>query len=331
MGVSAPEVQKIGSRFRTVQSPVAAVPFDSGNTRSVELPRSFLYKYIAFRLSGTHVGGGTPPTGPIGEQPLGLIRRIDLIADGRKLLWSASGRDLFRLSHLMVGKQGEQLAPVAAGSTPFSAAFIVHNEAARLRVPIDSYFDPRPYEKVELRVQWGTVSDLWSTVNTSSISAASLDVQVMQSSEGAPHIMFNRLLLFDEQVVASTQSALTFNVPRTGLLQGFFIRVDNANVPADDSLNFVTLKSDNNFLHLDRLAAQTLKARNVMEYQIDNTLNQAGLPGYYWVDLTEDGLLSSALNTFDLNVLQLICDATVPSGTRTYRITYVYYEPITAA
>ena len=327
--VATQAVKEYGSRFRTVQSPVVSIPFDAGNTRSVELPRSFLYKYLAFRLSGS-VTVGTA-TGPINESPLGLLRRIDLIADGRKLLWSLGGRDAFRLSQILQGKRGE-LDGASTGTDPIGATFLIHNEAVRLRLPIDSYFDPRPYEKIELRVQWGTVADLFSTVGTATIAATtSLDVQVVQSAEGAPHILFNRLLLFDEQVITASSSALTFNVPRSGNLHGLLIRVDNAGTPTNDSLNFITLKSDNNFLHIDRLTAATLRARNVIEYSVDGTTTDSGLDGYFFLDLTEDGLMQSALNTFDLNVLQLILDATVPSGSRVYRVTYIYFEPITAA
>ena len=322
-------VKEYGSRFRTVQSPAVAIPFDAGNTRSVELPRSFLYKYLAFRLSGS-VTLGTA-TGPYNENPVGLIRRIDLIADGRKLLWSIGGRDAFRLSQIMQGKRGE-FDSATAGTDPIAASFLIHAEAVRMRLPIDSYFDPRPYEKIELRVQWGTVADLFTSPGTATISAATaLDVHIIQSAEGAPHIQFNRLLLFDEQVIAAASSALTFNVPRSGLLQGILIRVDNAGAPTNDSLNFISLKSDNNFLHIDRLAAATIRARNVIEYSIDGTTTDSGLDGYYFVDLTEDGLMQSTLNTFDLNVLQLIMGASVPSATRTYRVTYIYFEPLTAA
>ena len=319
----------IGSRFRTVQSPVVSIPFDSGNTRSVELPRSFLFKYLAFRLSGSvTVGTGT---GPINESPLGLIRRIDLIADGRKLLWSITGQHAYRLSHIFQGKQGE-LDGASTGTDPISAAFIVHNEAVRMRVPIDSYFDPRPYEKVELRIQWGTVADLFTTPGTAAVAASTaIDVHIIQSAVGSNNVMFNRLLLYDETVISAASSALTFQVPRTGLLQGILISVYNAGTPTNDSLNFVSLKSDNNFLHIDRIAGATLRARNVIEYSVDGTTTNSGLDGYYYLDLTEDGLMSSCLNTFDLNVLQLIIDAALPSGTRVYRVTYVYFEPITAA
>src|SRR2546426_960394 len=90
----------IGSRFRTIQSPVVPIPFDAGNTRSVELPRSFLYKQIFCRLRGSVAGAGS--SGVVGgaDAPGPLIKRLDLIADGRKLLQSVAGVDAFRLSNL---------------------------------------------------------------------------------------------------------------------------------------------------------------------------------------------------------------------------------------
>jgi len=52
--------------------------------------------------------------------------------------------------------------------------------------------------------------------------------------------------------------------------------------------------------------------------------------GYAYIDLTEDGLMTSCLNTLALNVLQLILDVQTAGLTAPIiiRATYVFFEPI---
>jgi hypothetical protein len=350
-----PAPVELGARFRTIQSQAPSIPFDAGNTRSVELPRSFPYKYIVTRLRGS-IASAAGTSGPINENPIGLIKRLDLIADGRKLLMSLSGVDAYRLSNQFQGKAGEILqGPTGASTTSIFGTLLLHNEAARMLSPIMSYFDPRPYEKVELRCQWGTINDLYTTPSTATVGAeTALDLQLFQSAEGNEQIGFNRLMTFDEFTFgAGASTNFTINVPRSGLLAGILLRTYSANVPTNaffqnatatttNIAGAISLKSDNNFLHLDNLNPSTLQARNVVEYALDNvggvsTAGQtsnlgAGIPGYYYIDLSEDGLITSLLNTFDLNVLQLIVTnqgASAPATT--LRVTYIFYEPITAA
>ena len=333
----------LGARYRSSVATVGSVPFDAGNQRTLELPRSFLYKSLVLRISGT-VSTVAATVNPQVEQPFALIKKIEVVADGRKILFSIAGRDAYRLSQLFRGKAPEiVVAPGAAIATqPFAGTIILDHEAARMVSPVDSYFDPRPYEKIELRITWANgVADMFGTPNAAVfVTAPSIDVQLMQTVQGAEMIGFNRLLLFDEVSVTATSSNLTLNVPRAGLLAGILLRTDSTSAglpnPSDTILNFVSVKSDNNFLHVDRLAWATLQRRNVIEYQLDigsPTVQSMGtqIPGYAYVDLTEDGLISSALNTLDLNVLQLIFDATLSGTSPLIRVTYVFYEPIALA
>jgi hypothetical protein len=345
------EALDLGARFRTITSTVPTIPFDSGNVRSVELPRSFLYRNIAIRLSGSVTSGGAGAYTVNPEAPLGLIRKLELVADGRKVLWTAAARDLYRLAHLFRGVEGERGAPIATAAqfNNFSATIVVDNMALRMQLPADSLFDPREYEKIELRVTWGTVSDITTGGTAPAINTTtSIDVQVQQTTVGVEHVAFNRVIQFDEQTVSGASSNFTFNVPRSGLLAGILLRTDHSPAtgatPIDTMINFVTLKSDNSFNHVDRAAWNTLKARNVWEFQMIPSLPATGAltaptqtapttnftPGYAYIDLTEDGLMTSCLNTLALNVLQLILDVSTAGLTAplTVRATYLFFEPI---
>jgi hypothetical protein len=239
--------------------------------------------------------------------------------------------------------------PTGLLTTRFSAGFAVHHEAARMLSPIMSYFDPRPYEKVEARVQWGTTADAFTTPSTAAIGAETgLDLQLIQSAEGSEQIAFNRLMFFDEfNFGAAPVTNFAINVPRAGLLAGIHLRVHAAGVPtnaffqaaAAASSNVqgaIALKSDNNFLHYDSVNPSELQSGNAYDYALDDPqgAGNIGVPpaGYYYLDLTEDGLMTSLLNTYDLNVLQLLLTSEPGMATAvTVRVTYVFYEPITAA
>ena len=328
---------ELGTRYRTVVHTAPSVPFSSGNVQSVELPKGFLYKTIAVRLVGEY--DGTAGSAFVGtELPLALIPKIEIIADGRKTLVAASAKDLYRLSHHMRGKGGELVPPASptAANQPFTATFLIDLEAARMAMNNDSLFDPNPFEKVEFRVTWGTVLNIATVGAGSTIDTAntSIQLQVLETTVGADRILFNKLISFDEISISATSTALRVRVPRSGLLHGTLFRTERDAGAVDNIVNRITLQSDNTFNHTDSLVWLFLKHRNTIEYQLDGPgvgAANTGLVGYGFIDLTEDGLMSSALNTLDLNALDYVLDVTRTSGVELVRMTSVFYEPILVA
>jgi len=338
-----PTALELGTRYRTVVHTAPSVPFSANNVQSVELPKGFLYKTVALRLRG-ELEGTAGATAVGYELPLALLKKVEIIADGRKILVAASGRDLYRLSQIMHGKAGELSAPstFVAANTPFSASFLVDLEAVRMAMTNDSLFDPNPYEKIELRITWGDRPDISTVGAGSTIDTANtfVDVEVLETTVGANLILFNKLISFDETPITASSSALRIRVPRAGLLHAILFRQERDNAAVDDIINTVTLQSDNTFNHADRLDWDQLRHRNTIEYQLEtfNTgaatvpPNFSGVVGYAYLDVVEDGLMSSALNTLDLNALDLILDVTLGGGAiRLVRMTHVFYEPIIVA
>lgn len=340
----------LGTRFRSVLSQIAQALFVSAGTTSVKLPKTFNHRAITFRLRGSLVVGVATATGKA-ESPLQLIQKIELLGDGRKVYWAISGRDAYRLSALMMGKAGELSAPVlTVGTNPFAATFQVHHEAVGMRMPPDSFFDPRRHEEIELRITWGAATDI-ATIGgggTIAIDAATyLDCLLEQTTEGGEAIQFNRLISYREFTVAATNQTESFEVSRNGLLVGIMFRTDRDGVPVNNIINKINLKSDSSFLHADGLRWDTLQGKNTIEHHLDrpqSLLGTAGysatfaptdfadnIEGYCFLPLIEDGMLSSALNTLALNTLEVVLDITKTSGTEVIRSTFVFYEPRDAA
>ena len=136
------------------------------------------------------------------------------------------------------------------------------------------------------------------------------------------------MLLYDENVIAGASTQLPFNIPRNGLLAGILFHADVDLAPNDALINFISIKSDNVNVHADRMAYETLRKGNVVDYQIDSSTFGNGINGYVFLDLTEDGMISSALNTYNLNTLQVLYDVNATGSARFIRQNYIFYEPI---
>jgi hypothetical protein len=330
-----PAALMLGSRFRALSlglSPVT-IPYDSGNTRSAEVPKTYLTKDIFVRLTGSIDVTGTVTY--IDEAPLGLITSIELAGDGNETLWKLHGRDAFRLAQLFHGKVSELVVGgTGVGNQPFSASFILSAEAVNMAVPVDSYLDLREFEKTELRVTWAATAGTGSIISagTATVNAATqLECFANQSTEGLGSIGFRRFISFADITVAATQTDLTLLVPRSGLLAGILFHTWAAGNRVDNIINFITLTSDSSHDHFKRRPWSSLQFENVQRYQLDGAAAFGGrIIGYAFVDLLEDGRMASAINTEALNELKFVLDVTTQANA-TLRATYVFFKPLRRA
>lgn len=335
-----PDIVQLGSRYRVVKVAAGTIPYDKGNTRSLELPNTLLSKKVVIRLTGNLIIGVANAANIFSEAPLGLIKKVELVGDGRDFLFSLSGRNLWRLAHFMNRKQGEASGPIATvGTRAFSATLTLDHEALNFADPSESLFDPRLYKKVELRITWGAETDIATAGGGGGTIAidtpnTSVDVTSYLTAEGVSKIMFNHSLVQDEKPVVATTQFLTFDIPQGGLLAGIMFQVDRdagagaGPGGADDIINSVTIKSDTTVVHLDRVKWRPLQQDNVFEFQLDGgAAVGAQIPGYAYLDLSENGMFSSTLNINALNKAQLILDVTLGAGTQTVRPVYDFFQP----
>lgn len=317
-----------GSRFRTLTTSQPTIAFDSGNVKSVELDKTFLGKTISLRLSGsTTVTVATTLAGD--ELPLELLKKIEVVADGRVYLVTGSGRDLYRLAHFQRGKEGERLAPgTTVAVHPFSATILIDLEAARMVKPLDSFFDGRSFERIELRVTWGTIADLYATGTATVDSTTKVDVAYLQTTQGFDQVAFRRMHTYDI-IPATTTTEITRRIQRSGLLAHILLGSRNGRTTDDTIIQKVSLKVESNFFNVAKLDWAHLQRRNVQEYQLDGPAVTVGkVQGYAMVDLTEDGMIQSALNTLNLNNIDLVLEVTGGAAFQVFA-SYIFYDPIT--
>jgi hypothetical protein len=330
--------QALGSTFRTAKLGVGSIPYDSGNTKSIEIPASLLQRGLFLRLTG-NLTIATANATIFSEAPLGLIKRIELVGDGRRYIFSASGRLLYRLAHFMWGKAAELSAPSGTvGTRAFSACIPLNHEALHFMDPSESLFDPRLFKKVELRITWGQASEIATAGGGGTIAIdtanTSCDVIANQTSEGVNKIIFDHTLSYDERNVAASSSAFTFDIPQNGLLAGVLFQATRdagagaGPVPVDDLIVDISLKSDTTVVHVDRVKLSTLQRENVLQYQLDGgATTGAQIPGYAYLPFVENGMFSSVLNVNALNKAQIILTVARTSGTENVQVLWDFFEP----
>jgi len=325
----------LGSVFRTQRVQVGQIPYASGQTLSLDIPRGLLLKSLKLRLSGTYNVVGAVITNWLSEAPLGLLKSVVLKADGRKPFVASDGAMLYRRNQFSRGKASELVntTAVAIAAYPFSAYISVNPESNRSINPVFSYLDTRLYDSLRLEITWGSVSDI-AVIGASvpTITGCVLDVQAEFTTEGFENVLFNKLLLSDEIAVVSTTTALRLPVPRNGLLQSILFRTLRDGIVDDALINNITLRSENSVLHMDHMTWATLQASNVEEYQLDvppaTGSIGARLPGYALHELSEDFDFTTSLDSASLNTLDLIFDTTLGGGTnRLIKCLYCFLEP----
>ena len=338
-------VKEIGTTFRSQLAKVGQIAFSSAGTVSLELPRGFLYKTVYLRLTGavnTTVAGGALASD---EQPTELLKKVVIIGDGRKQFVNATGRQLYALTRFQRGITPPLRGMNATGVAlyPLELVIAIDFEAARMRMPADSYMDSRPFEKLELIVTWGALTDLVTGGTSAFLPNPVLDVFAAMTTKGVELSAFNRLHVFESIPVTATSTALMARVPRAGLYAGTLISSIGGAIAGkslDDAIvNFVTVKSDVAFIHVSRLSWLDLLAKTAVDYQAGTRINAdltalaagyfaAGPSGHVLMDITEDGLIGAALNVNELNQLDYEYDVTTGAGTDRLDLLHVYYEPI---
>lgn len=324
----------LGSVFRTQDIGIGQISYQNGATVPLDIPRGLLLKRLTLRLSGTVTVAGANGTLTPSEAPLGCITRVELTADGRKPFVSAGARDLFRLTHYLLGKRPEIVPPSSGniGTYAISATFVIAFEALRFAFPVDSYLDTRLYDGLQLKLSFGPGSTIITpggggtvTIDTGTV----VDVVGEYTAVGFEYVKFNRLIISEEQAVVAVSNAFRQPIPRNGILAHTLLHTDIDSVVSDAIINNFTVRSDNTVYHKDHIRWATAQARNVLDYQLDSGGTGGLIPGYVLVDYSEDGMLSTCLDTTEVNTLDFLLDVANPAGTnKPVRFTHVYYEPV---
>lgn len=320
--------------FRTQKLALPQATYQNGATVTVDVPRGLLLKALHCRLSGTVTVAAVNGTAILSEAPLGCITRVELVADGRKPFVSDHARALFRLNHIISGKRPEILPPTSPniGTYPISGKFRIDLEAKRFAVPLDSYLDTRLYDGLQLRFTFGPGSTIITPGGGGTVTVDAgtvVDVIGEYTAVGFEFPKFARIIIAEDIPVVAVSNNLRQAIPRNGILAHTLVRTEIDGGLVDTLINNVTTRSDNTVYHRDHCRWATTQAANVEDYQLDLGGTGGLINGYNFLDFSEDGMLSSCIDTTNVNSMDNLFDVNLPAGVnRNIHLTHVFYEPL---
>jgi len=325
-------MKALGARLRNRFVKVGTATYDAGNTSTIKLPQGTLFQTLWVRLAASlNISGALTF---LTNAPAGLITKLEIVGDGRTI-WAAEPRDLFELARFYTSKAGELVTTAGTGATqPQSIAFPISFEAIRRANPADSLFWSEPYGTLEAKITWAAAaSNIFSAGTATVNSTTQVTLSLEDTYEGHNQVGLLRTINYVEKIVTAAQTDLEILLSKSGLMDALLIRADVDGVFSDSLINSVRFQFDNSFEPIKTVTWADLQNRGVSDYSVDGGAAGTGrIAGIAFVDLIENGLLSTASNLRAMIEPKLIFDVNLPSGTtRKIRITQVSYDVVPTA
>ena len=286
------------------------IEFAANGTKTLELPRNNVYRALGIRLTGTCTTSAVAPVGKLAFTPYRLIKRIEIVANGKDTIKSIPGKFLRILNKHDFGVVPKETDIGIAANTAyaFEGYMILPFAFTRALRPIDGAIDARKLQTLDIRVTWGSVNDFYTTPNNAVLSDVVLELKTMEyiGVEGEFKALLNVHTEIQKEVNATT-SELQEKLPTEKIYRRFFLLTEVDGIASDAVLNKVKLKSGTMvFKDIDcDLLKGDMKFSSAIE-SLDT--------GVYVIELITDGQLTEAINTIGMSSFELIFDVTKQAG-----------------
>lgn len=301
----------------TLERVLGSINYEENKLKSLEngLPRNYEYYELSLRLVADitiAAGGATAYT----EGFWKLLKSIQVVADGNKVIKSADGPAFGRLAqYLNEALPNYSAVPTAEGANQILVAHIpIHFAMPRAMKPVDTLLNSPLFTSLDLNVLWGSALDIYSanadkaTINSARVDIESLEEVSKDVYGGSAH----KIHVLEKEVTASTTE---FVIPLNGVTRyrGFLINADVDGNPNNAVINSIQLKDGQNIFRHTKWAH--LQDRNKSNHKL------AAIPaGWAFIDMCPDGMLTQALDSAGMNDLKLIFDVTKQGGTNKVRV-----------
>lgn len=222
--------------------------------QTIDMPRGYDLESIYFYLQGggTLTGAGTAVRA---EAPMQLIKRIELIADGKNTIASVSGTLLRGGSWLRRGQLGGATAPAdaTAAARTFTAAFCLDQQMIDGMRSKDSNLRTSGMQLLQLRITFGAYIDLFTGAPAGALNGYNiLDigtseiVELPDSDGNVSRPLYVQKRTYQDIACTSTNSNQEVNLPVGNFLRSVMFRAEGSAVagePSDTVVNYVTLRS----------------------------------------------------------------------------------------
>lgn len=303
------------------------VPFSANSQKEESLDRGLIYRELYLELSATPtIAGAANVAANIKKGGLwGVIKRLDIVANGSQIIKSFSGTELWWLNYFWYGVAPQVepgLLDTGTANPVLKSHLIIPFWMPRLRKPFDTAFNTRTLSDLKIVVQWGTYTDInsaasaWTTepiLKVSNLDSHGIDIT---------NTLWKNIRI--NQIITASNSNHQIQLPVGDVYRSFYINTtDNGN---DDGtiLNNIKLKSGNTVMVdiTGKMLQEITRLRQSVKREFSGSAYTKLMPGnansyagHYYLDLVTDGSLTEAIDTLGLNQLNLELDVTKSSNT----------------
>lgn len=301
---------------------IQQVAFVENGQVVVDLPRGYDYESLHFRISGA-ISVTTAFTGVLAEAPVQLIKRIEIVADGKNTIASVPFNFLVNGNQSRT-RQGGATAPTsgAIGTYNIEADGVLDFQTVDGIRPKDSNFRSSGLSMLQARFTLGATKDCFygagaaassGTINIDITTSEMVEYPDAKGNITTPIALVKRS--YQDVNINAANANMQIALPVNNFLRGVTIRTEQDGVPLDSILNNVQLASGVD-VRLNVPAAD-LKAINMLDY------GQNVKTGFYYADLMTGGAQTGAklADCWDLtkaSEAKLIVDVSNPAAGTAY-------------
>ena len=302
------------------------VRYSTNNKEVEDLSRGMIIRELYLKLAGAATitaGNNTQANTQRGDE-WGVVKRIDIIANGTDNIRSISGTALRWLNMFQYGAYPRVSTALGDGATAnpaFASVLILPFWMPRAVRPIDTALDTRELSDLTIEITWGTFTDVNSAASAWT-TEPSLTVYALESFGIKGPFSQSRIFAIEETITA-TNSQFKTRLPVGPMYRGFLINTTDAGVDEGDILNNLKLISGTTvFQDLPSFVIKDVfKIRNELNRSFSGAAyddlgigDDNSFEGWYFLDLVTDGFMSEAIDSLGFSELELEADVTVGAG-----------------
>lgn len=303
-----------------------------------DVPRGYDIESFHFRVSGT-ANITTAGAAVRALAPTQLIKRVELIADGKNTIASIPGWALrFNLGR---SQYGYTVPPTGFAIAAYNVEFNGFLDQALIdgMRPKDSNLRTRGMQLLQLRITTGAATDLLTGTPAGSMTAFNLETSTIETVELSDEkgalspILYMQKRSYQDIALTASNANQQIILPVGNALRGVILMATISGEPSDAVINQVQLASGVDVRA--KLSAVALKRMNSMDYEAQGILSNTTLAssssqlptGLYAIDLMKNGpndvQVTNAWDLSQASEAKLILDVT---GSATTQLTVVTQE-----
>lgn len=308
--------------------PLGSFTYAASSRRSMDIDREGVAAQYNLRLQFTITNSATPPVGVRFQALARLLRRVEVILQGRDTVVAIDGAGLAALATYETGQvplgMGDTVVLTGSAVTVYNVVLPLPRFLPRGISPDDASDDLRGLSQAQLVVEFGDASDIFNTPNGAVVSAVTCEVEA-EYVEGYPsdRVFLLRNLDMTEIDIPATQSDLSVLLDKGTNVwyRNFLLLFTVDEIGANNVLNSVSLQQGSKRFQLRRevfLRGHTMRRYGVASF----------VTGAYALDVTQYGRGSFWLPASGPADMKLLLDVTKQTGTNRLRVYREAVRPI---